>query len=356
MFSYNKYSWIYKANYWQVAGGKFHWHNPKTNRVEDFNPSQVQGPHTKEVEYPLSDPKQSINESRKDIAAAAQKIVDDWQQDEEGYDEQFGGGGACDAIANEISGILGNKGFTTIDGGQDGDDHAFVIAHNGKQAFIVDIPPSVYETGGGYSWTKRGDAKITPEDVVVEALDIRDMGPDDEGRKAAWDEWKEHHKPKEVTSSPAFKAWFGNSKAVDKDGKPLVLYHGTGKNFTVFDHSKAGREGTYDAKGGFFFTDSKDAADEWTWHDGEKSGKVIPTYLKMENPLRVKGNPEHYDPNINSKAIKMAKEGGYDGIIFENQGSLSGKSNHYVIFDSKQVKAATGNKGTFSPDNPDINE
>src|SRR5207253_1589350 len=33
--------------------------------------------------------------------------------------------------------------------------------------------------------------------------------------------------PGGVADTPAFQAWFGDSKAVDKDGKPLVVYHGT---------------------------------------------------------------------------------------------------------------------------------
>jgi len=37
------------------------------------------------------------------------------------------------------------------------------------------------------------------------------------------------------TDTPAFKAWFGDSKVVDKDGKPLVVYHGTARGgFAAF--------------------------------------------------------------------------------------------------------------------------
>jgi hypothetical protein len=38
------------------------------------------------------------------------------------------------------------------------------------------------------------------------------------------------------TSTPAFKKWFGKSKVVDENGKPLVVYHGTdAKDFSVFN-------------------------------------------------------------------------------------------------------------------------
>lgn len=46
-------------------------------------------------------------------------------------------------------------------------------------------------------------------------------------------------KEAQVTSD-AFRKWFGDSKVVDADGKPLVVYHGTGADFNVFDLSKFG--------------------------------------------------------------------------------------------------------------------
>jgi len=37
------------------------------------------------------------------------------------------------------------------------------------------------------------------------------------------------------TETPAFKRWFGDSKVVDENGKPLVVYHGTNRDFDAFD-------------------------------------------------------------------------------------------------------------------------
>ena len=31
------------------------------------------------------------------------------------------------------------------------------------------------------------------------------------------------------------KKWFGNSKVVDENGKPMVVYHATTENFSLFD-------------------------------------------------------------------------------------------------------------------------
>ena len=40
------------------------------------------------------------------------------------------------------------------------------------------------------------------------------------------------------TSSPFWKATFGNSKAIDEAGNPLTLYHGTGRKFNEFKNKK----------------------------------------------------------------------------------------------------------------------
>ena len=110
---------------------------------------------------------EDINALRQDIANAANKILDAWQQDDDGMDEEFGSGGACDAIAHEIQGILSQHGYDVSEGGQDGDDHAWVVVYDDATALAVDIPPGVYETGAGYSWKKIEGAHVNPEDIQV---------------------------------------------------------------------------------------------------------------------------------------------------------------------------------------------
>lgn len=39
---------------------------------------------------------------------------------------------------------------------------------------------------------------------------------------------------RQAVTSPYFRAWFGDSQARSKDGKPLILYHGTGRDFEAF--------------------------------------------------------------------------------------------------------------------------
>ncbi len=103
---------------------------------------------------------------RPQIAAKAQAEYDAWAGD--GDDPEIGSGGICDAIANEIGDVLAGAGIDSIDGGQDGDDHAFLIAYDDTSAYVVDIPPGVYERGSGYSWKKIPGVTITEDDVVIE--------------------------------------------------------------------------------------------------------------------------------------------------------------------------------------------
>lgn len=62
------------------------------------------------------------------------------------------------------------------------------------------------------------------------------------------------------TDTPAFRRWFGDSKVVDANGDPLVVYHGTNRGgFTEFDPES--RKGF--SSGLLFFTSSLDVADTY---------------------------------------------------------------------------------------------
>jgi hypothetical protein len=110
------------------------------------------------------------------MAAAAQKVYEEWTQDEEGVDEELGCGGICDQVARVIEGEIaehiGNA--ELLEGGADGDDHAWVIATRGPEAYGIDIPPSVYEFGGGYRWKKRHGVIFSPEHIVIFPVELPD--------------------------------------------------------------------------------------------------------------------------------------------------------------------------------------
>ncbi len=109
---------------------------------------------------------------RETLAQAAQSVVDEWEQDEEGIDEELGAGGVCDQVADAMSEVISSAlpDAEVESGGHDGDDHAFLVVTLHLEQVIVDVPPGVYEVGGGYRWWKIKGAVITPADVVIEEI------------------------------------------------------------------------------------------------------------------------------------------------------------------------------------------
>jgi hypothetical protein len=121
-----------------------------------------------------------VERLRPALATAAQNVIDAWQADEEDGDPELGFGGICDRVADAMMEVLGDAGIDVLPGGQDGDDHAWVVAYDATSACGVDIPPEIYETGAGFSWKKIEGAEVSPHDVQVWAIDRRDLGLDDD--------------------------------------------------------------------------------------------------------------------------------------------------------------------------------
>lgn len=154
------------------------------------------------------------------------------------------------------------------------------------------------------------------------------------------------------TETPAFKEWFGDSKVVDAQGKPLVAYHGTNAEIEAFDPGRLGSAtGDEGAREGYFFTSQPDEADHYAReatfsadraaYDAGARGAVYPVYLRMTNPLRV-----DYAATTQPEVIKEAKAAGHDGII-DARGD-------YVVFSPEQIKSAIGNRGTFDANEASI--
>ena len=68
-----------------------------------------------------------------------------------------------------------------------------------------------------------------------------------------------------------FWEWFGDSKVVDIDGRPLVVYHGSSTSFDVFRPSKSvGNQGETDQIEGMYFTDNREGASFFSLIDHPK--------------------------------------------------------------------------------------
>lgn len=135
------------------------------------------------------------------------------------------------------------------------------------------------------------------------------------------------------TDTPAFKAWFGDSKVVDEQGKPLVVYHGTNADFTAF----SGRPVWFHA----------DPSQAFASGDG---ANVMPAYVRIENPIRRSGYFGMEDFTNPARFKFFDKTTGKwvtpDGVIGDN--------GIVVAFRPEQIKSATGNNGAFDPTNPNI--
>ena len=212
-------------------------------------------------------------------------------------------------------------------------------------------------------------------------------------------------------NTPEFKAWFGDSKVVDENGKPLEMVHFSYNEFSQFDKSHAGVNND-ESSIGFWFADRDDFA-----FNNERYPIRYDVYLKMDNPLIIEGNGTETNPwadtdidNLDSYAkfekmfndlmyqdpqmwdervyepiyggfetrkvklrfsnfsekkqreiikgiIDKLKAQGYDGIIIKNTrvDSLNPDEgiNQYVVFEPNQIKSVY-NRGTWNARNDNI--
>jgi hypothetical protein len=165
------------------------------------------------------------------------------------------------------------------------------------------------------------------------------------------------------TDSAAFKKWFGDSKVVDENGEPLVVYHGTASDFSEFAEEKLGVN-TRDEEGelGFFFTAKPFLSDSYAqiaskggWSKKTEGGApvVYPVYLSIKNPKRYDTassfyrDAEKFKGRLNEWRKELEQQG-FDGVI------VRGDFEEVIAFRPTQVKSATGNIGTYDPDNADI--
>lgn len=162
---------------------------------------------------------------------------------------------------------------------------------------------------------------------------------------------------KESTTSSQFKSWFGDSKVVDDNGEPLVMYHGT-SNDVDFDKFKVG------ARGAWFTSHTGDASDyakdnesketkydHYTgkFNDVNTSDRVMPVYLKIVNPYKMtdadfkRMNVENY-AKAQKQIFAELKAKGHDGVYME----AGDRKIWAVLGGSNQIKSAIGNSGEYS--------
>lgn len=163
------------------------------------------------------------------------------------------------------------------------------------------------------------------------------------------------------TESAEFKAWFGDSKVVDADSKPLRVYHGAGRDITSFDISGKRRSQANPDAQGFYFTEDKGVASGYASGPTKAKGDnaaVYPVYLSLQNPeIRTGARHLSFAHTYISPSERASLEAqGYDGVIYIAPDSRDSFLNEYIAFRPEQIKSATSNTGDFDPANPSILE
>lgn len=154
--------------------------------------------------------------------------------------------------------------------------------------------------------------------------------------------------------SPEFQRYFKGSKVVDAEGAPLVVYHGTGEEFTVFNDTETGSAtGHTTSPLGFFFTPSRAQAQRYAENasDGVPAEeRVVDAYLAIRKPYAMTlDEAQAIESPDQARALRarLEKEG-YDGIRMAD-------ADTWIAFHPGQIKSASGNTGAFDASNPDIN-
>lgn len=97
-----------------------------------------------------------------------------------------------------------------------------------------------------------------------------------------------------IFSNPSFKKWFSGSKIVDKNGLPMIVYHGTATAFEEFEVTSIGSIFNDDNHGFFFTNNTSDnmasgyaymaAAKKHRNYYNTTGANIIPTFVKIINP------------------------------------------------------------------------
>lgn len=191
-----------------------------------------------------------------------------------------------------------------------------------------------------------------------------------------------------------FYKWFGDSKMVDEQGRPLVVYHGSKSVFDTFDNTvNQTKERQMGANLGYFFTDSEYVANKFRTKEqqleeagyyientvrepvteekydaqGRYLGSVHYTkatlppyknfglykvYLKAENIVEYQGESLGVW-DVRESALKSAKASGKDGMIIYKADTGGGIANEYIVFEPNQIKSVY-NRGTYDSRTPNI--
>jgi len=184
-----------------------------------------------------------------------------------------------------------------------------------------------------------------------------------------------------------FWKWFGDSDAVDDNGRPSLYHHTTRNDFDKFEANRVTKNsGTFDewetSRAAIFFTESLEDSQAYgkAGKGFEPGANVMPVYLKAENILDMTSgylpsygrdaarieeaglNPRYmdrfdwskFDDEDGKEMVDALKRAGYDAVKFWDQNPDTQEDfQALAVFSPEQIKSALGNRGTF--DSADAN-
>lgn len=186
-------------------------------------------------------------------------------------------------------------------------------------------------------------------------------------------------------NTPEFAEWFGDSKVVDAEGKPLVVYHGTSADIEEFAKTRD--------LGFHAGTDEQANNARFVGEGGGRTGaNVMPLYMSIQNPISMR-DLNTWKPNfIIDELHRIARTGdypqlteaavnaiddarsaafdqgtpaeyeairnglkalGFDGVTYGNLGEGEQTERSYIAFSPTQIKSVY-NRGTFDPNDANI--
>lgn len=209
--------------------------------------------------------------------------------------------------------------------------------------------------------SRRGVDLAATNDEIMAALEAADGITYDQSGRA-------------ITDTPEFRAWFGDSKVVDADGNPMVVYHATTAEFDAFDTNIQSGDQWF-GRGSYFATSEADLDDHIGMMGMGDDTRVIEAYLSIQNPyiwdVSTEEKRAKLAADLEAAGIDMAtefprdtlerggpakftawaKSQGYDGVFSM---AYDGRSIvEIVAFEPTQIKSAF-NRGTFDPADPRI--
>ena len=169
-----------------------------------------------------------------------------------------------------------------------------------------------------------------------------------------------------------------SSKAVNKDGTPKVVYHGTDvENITAFDLTKSGTNEGNTLGRGIYLTTSRGLAKSFGQNiyelyadiknpfDMSEDGSLSKHYNTLDGKYNIS---KYYGEEYSKKKLDGSNYSAFDllkSLAKKNNTDVSDilselgfdgvhDGNEWVAFAENQIKSATDNIGTFDKSNPDI--